>query len=87
MSCAHYIAHTSLRAHIARQAAAGQERTAGIEQINQAVIQMDQVTQQNASLVEEARFLGFLFGKLLWVMWDWGAYHLQPESFLSVRTT
>jgi methyl-accepting chemotaxis protein len=33
---------------------ASQEQTAGIEQINMAVAQMDQVTQQNASLVEEA---------------------------------
>lgn len=33
---------------------AGQEQDAGIEQINQAVLQMDQVTQQNAALVEEA---------------------------------
>jgi methyl-accepting chemotaxis protein len=35
-------------------AAASQEQTSGIEQINMAVTQMDQVTQQNASLVEEA---------------------------------
>jgi methyl-accepting chemotaxis protein len=35
-------------------ASASQEQTAGIEQINMAVSQMDQVTQQNASLVEEA---------------------------------
>ena len=34
--------------------AASQEQTSGIEQINQAVVQMDQVTQQNAALVEEA---------------------------------
>jgi len=34
--------------------AAGHEQTAGIEQIHQAVMQMDQVTQQNAALVEEA---------------------------------
>lgn len=34
--------------------AASQEQTSGIEQINQAVTQMDQVTQQNAALVEEA---------------------------------
>nr|WP_315400172.1 methyl-accepting chemotaxis protein [uncultured Duganella sp.] len=34
--------------------AAGNEQAAGIEQINQAVVQMDQVTQQNAALVEEA---------------------------------
>lgn len=35
-------------------AAASQEQTAGINQINQAIIQMDDVTQQNAALVEEA---------------------------------
>jgi methyl-accepting chemotaxis protein len=34
--------------------AASQEQTVGIEQINQAVAQMDEVTQQNAALVEEA---------------------------------
>ncbi|MYM37612.1 methyl-accepting chemotaxis protein [Duganella sp. FT94W] len=33
---------------------ASQEQTAGIEQINDAVTQMDDVTQQNAALVEEA---------------------------------
>jgi methyl-accepting chemotaxis protein len=33
---------------------ASQEQSAGIEQVNQAIAQMDQVTQQNASLVEEA---------------------------------
>ena len=34
--------------------AASQEQTAGIEQINEAITQMDTVTQQNAALVEEA---------------------------------
>jgi methyl-accepting chemotaxis protein len=34
--------------------AASLEQSAGIEQVNQAIAQMDQVTQQNASLVEEA---------------------------------
>ena len=34
--------------------AASREQTEGIEQVNQAVMQMDQVTQQNAALVEEA---------------------------------
>jgi len=34
--------------------AASREQSEGIEQINQAVIQMDTVTQQNAALVEEA---------------------------------
>lgn len=33
---------------------ASREQTSGIEQINQAVAQMDSVTQQNAALVEEA---------------------------------
>jgi methyl-accepting chemotaxis protein len=35
-------------------AAASLEQTAGIEQINMAIAQMDEVTQQNAALVEEA---------------------------------
>jgi methyl-accepting chemotaxis protein len=35
-------------------AAASQEQTSGIGQINQAITQMDNVTQQNAALVEEA---------------------------------
>ncbi|WP_308494340.1 methyl-accepting chemotaxis protein [Duganella lactea] len=34
--------------------AAGREQEAGIEQINQAVTEMDSVTQQNAALVEQA---------------------------------
>jgi methyl-accepting chemotaxis protein len=33
---------------------ASDEQATGIEQINQALTQMDQVTQQNAALVEEA---------------------------------
>lgn len=39
---------------ISEIAAASIEQQAGIEQVNQAVSQMDQVTQQNAALVEEA---------------------------------
>jgi uncharacterized phage infection (PIP) family protein YhgE len=35
-------------------AAASQEQSAGIEQVSLAVTQMDDVTQQNAALVEEA---------------------------------
>jgi methyl-accepting chemotaxis protein len=34
--------------------AASQEQSSGIEQVNKAISQMDQVTQQNAALVEEA---------------------------------
>jgi uncharacterized phage infection (PIP) family protein YhgE len=35
-------------------AAASQEQSSGIEQVNQAITQMDDVTQQNAALVEQA---------------------------------
>ncbi|MDR3707227.1 MAG: methyl-accepting chemotaxis protein [Capsulimonadaceae bacterium] len=34
--------------------AASQEQAAGIDQVNKAVLQMDEITQQNAALVEEA---------------------------------
>lgn len=33
---------------------ASREQSAGIEQVNRAVVEMDQVTQQNAALVEQA---------------------------------
>jgi methyl-accepting chemotaxis protein len=39
---------------IAEISAASQEQAIGIEQVNRAIMQMDQITQQNASLVEEA---------------------------------
>ena len=39
---------------IAEIAAASQEQTSGIEQVNQAIMQMDEMTQQNAALVEQA---------------------------------
>jgi methyl-accepting chemotaxis protein len=39
---------------VAEIAAASQEQSAGIDQVNRAVMQMDEVTQQNAALVEEA---------------------------------
>ncbi|HHA2791229.1 TPA: methyl-accepting chemotaxis protein [Stenotrophomonas maltophilia] len=39
---------------MAEISAASQEQSAGIEQVNQTVTQMDEATQQNAALVEEA---------------------------------
>lgn len=39
---------------VAEIAAASQEQSAGIEQVNKAVMQLDELTQQNAALVEEA---------------------------------
>jgi uncharacterized phage infection (PIP) family protein YhgE len=35
-------------------AAASAEQSSGIDQVNQAIVNMDEVTQQNAALVEEA---------------------------------
>jgi methyl-accepting chemotaxis protein len=39
---------------VAEIAAASREQSAGIEQVNKAIMRMDETTQQNASLVEEA---------------------------------
>ncbi len=39
---------------VAEIAAASREQSSGIEQVNKAVMQMDELTQQNAALVEEA---------------------------------
>jgi len=39
---------------VADIAAASHEQSSGIDQVNQAVVQMDEMTQQNAALVEEA---------------------------------
>ena len=40
--------------------AASEEQSSGIDQVNRAVSQMDEVTQQNAALVEEAAAAGSL---------------------------
>ena len=48
---------TSIRGVTDRMAeitAASAEQSVGIEQVNQAIAQMDNVTQQNAALVEQA---------------------------------
>ena len=39
---------------MAEIAAASQEQAAGIDEVNKAITQMDELTQQNAALVEEA---------------------------------
>jgi methyl-accepting chemotaxis protein len=39
---------------VAEIAAASREQSTGIEQVNKAVVQMDETTQQNAALVEQA---------------------------------
>jgi methyl-accepting chemotaxis protein len=55
-------------------ALAGQEQGAGIAQVSQAITQMDQVTQQNAALVEEAAAAA-------------GAMQEQAEKLLAVVGT
>ena len=39
---------------MAEISASSLEQSTGIEQVNQAVVQMDEMTQQNAALVEQA---------------------------------
>lgn len=49
------VASVSKAAHLMQDiSAAGREQKTGLEQINQAISQMDQITQQNATLVEQA---------------------------------
>ena len=48
---------TSLMGEIS---AASEEQSSGIDQVNRAVAQMDNVTQQNAALVEQAAAAGAL---------------------------
>jgi len=44
----------SLTTIVAEISASSQEQEAGIEQVNKAIMQIDQITQQNAALVEES---------------------------------
>jgi methyl-accepting chemotaxis protein len=45
---------TRVTAVVGEISTAGQEQSSGIEQVNRAILQMDEATQQNAALVEEA---------------------------------
>ncbi len=51
--CAIITSVKKVSAIVAEMAAAAREQASGIEQVNKATLQMDQVTQQNAALVEE----------------------------------
>ncbi|NHZ92875.1 hypothetical protein F2P45_28275 [Massilia sp. CCM 8733] len=46
--------HQGIGRCLDRQGSAPREQSAGINQVNDAVTQMGEVTQQNAALVEEA---------------------------------
>src|SRR5512139_2825627 len=66
---------------------ASKEQSAGIEQVNQAVGQMDEMTQQNAALVEQAaaasESLRHQAEKLAQLV---GAFRLSPEAQATSRT-
>jgi methyl-accepting chemotaxis protein-1 (serine sensor receptor) len=47
---------------ISQIASASQEQSRGIEQVNQAITRMDEVTRRNAALVEEAAVTAFRTG-------------------------
>ena len=68
--------------------AASVEQSAGIEQVNQAIAQMDEVTQQNAALVEEAAAAAHSLqdqaGSLAQVV---GVFRLDGRHAAAVTTT
>jgi methyl-accepting chemotaxis protein len=65
---------------MAEIAAASIEQNSGIEQVNQAILQMDEVTQQNAALVEEAAASAE-------AMQEQAAILLQAVSMFKLATT
>lgn len=61
--------------------AASSEQAGGIDQVNQAVLQMDEVTQQNAALVEEAAAAaGALEEQARMLLQSIGAFQLQESA-------
>ncbi len=76
---------------ISEIAAASQEQSSGIEEVNRAITQMDEMTQQNAALVEEAAAAGEAMndqaGGLNELMnfFDIGESSHQPEVAARVR--
>jgi len=71
---------------IADITAASQEQSAGIEQVNQAIAQMDESTQQNAALVEEAsaaaRSMEEQAGELMQTVAAFRLVSHEPQPFL-----
>ncbi len=74
---------------ISEIAAAGEEQTQGIEQVNKAVTQMDEMTQQNAALVEQAAAAGESLdeqGKYLEHLMAFFNIGEQPSTMSDVKT-
>jgi methyl-accepting chemotaxis protein len=68
--------------------AASVEQSAGIDQVNQAITQMDEVTQQNASLVEESAAASTsLEEQAQTLMASVGVFKLSAELMASHRSS
>ncbi len=82
-----------INAIVADIAASAHEQATGLDQVNTAVNQMDQVTQQNAAMVEESTAASHALAKeteeLSKLMGRFQLGHLQPSSVVSrmVRQT
>lgn len=71
---------------IAEISAASLEQAGGIEQVNQAVMQMDQTTQQNASLVEEISAASISMSRQAGEMQDLVAqFQIESKYLLQVQ--
>jgi methyl-accepting chemotaxis protein len=76
---------------VAEIAAASREQSAGIGQVNQAVLQMDELTQQNAALVEQATSASQAMAHEAHALHEMmGAYQLgdmvRPQAMTVTRT-
>ena len=71
---------------IAEIAAASQEQSSGIEQVNKAVMQLDEMTQQNAALVEQAASASQSMGEQARGMVDLVAFFRVDEHEESLLT-
>jgi methyl-accepting chemotaxis protein len=63
------------------------EQEAGIEQINQAITEMDTVTQQNAALVEEAAAAAASLQDQLRIWRKWSACFSCPVATINLKST
>ncbi|HXA47243.1 MAG TPA: hypothetical protein VNW52_06415, partial [Burkholderiaceae bacterium] len=65
--------------------AASQEQSTGIEEVNRAITQMDEVTQQNAALVEQAAAAaGSMQEQARTLMAEVSIFRLSPDAHRSV---
>jgi len=71
---------------VAEIAAASREQSSGIEQVNRAVMQMDELTQQNAALVEQATAASQAMAEQVRGLNDMLARYRVAEAAFSVAT-